>query len=178
MKENNSIRDNNVFETIPRSEVPKGRRIIRGRYVYKAKAAEDGYIASWKARLVAQGFLCVPQIDFTETYAPTARSVTVRLVLAMAAILNLDLRQFDVETAFLGAPLKEEIYMEAPYGLDGIPTGHVLRIKRSLYGLPQASRCFWTEMDTHLLKPVDLVQVPSTHVFIIGLERKITLSLH
>ena len=99
---------------------------------------------------MAQGFLAVKNIDFTETYAPTARSVTVRMVLAMAAILNLDLRQFDVETAFLGAPLKEEIYMEAPHGLDGIPDGHVLRIKRSLYGLPQASRCFWHEMDSHL----------------------------
>ena len=142
MKENNSIRDNDVFETLPRTEVPKGRRVLKGRYVYKAKAAEDGYIASWKARLVVQGFLAVKGIDFTETYAPTARSVTVRMVLAMAAILNLDLRQFDVETAFLGAPLKEEIYMETPRGLDGIPAGHVLRLKRSLYGLPHSKSMF------------------------------------
>ena len=91
-------------------------------------------------------------MDYTETFAPTARSVTVRVVLTMAAILNLDLRQFDVYTAFLGAPLKEDIYVEVPKGLTGIPKGdYVLKLKRSLYGLPQASRCFWVEMDNHLL---------------------------
>ena len=83
--------------------------------------------------------IAVYGIDFTETYAPTARSVTVRLVMTMAAILGLDLRQFDVDTAFLGAPLKETIYMHAPEGLDGIKPGHVLLLKRSLYGLATTS---------------------------------------
>ena len=67
-------------------------------------------------------------VDYTETFAPTARSVTVRVVLTMAAILNLDLRQFDVYTAFLGAPLKENIYVEVPKGLTGIPRGDYMLI--------------------------------------------------
>ena len=93
---------------------------------------------------MVKGFLAVFGIDYTETYAPCARSVTVRLVLAIAAILNLNLEQFDVDTAFLGAPLKEDIYMEAPYGFDfdGKRT-HVLKLNKSLYGLKQSSsNCF------------------------------------
>ncbi|CAI5734626.1 unnamed protein product [Peronospora farinosa] len=48
------------------------------------------------------------------------------------------IRQFDVETAFLNGDLEEDVYMEAPYGIEIAP-GMVRKLRRSLYGLKQAA---------------------------------------
>ena len=152
-RENESLRKHDVFEAIPRSEVPNGRRILRARYVLKAKSGSTGEISVYKARLCVQGFRMVYGLDYDETYSPTCRAVSIRLVLSLAAIFDLNLFQWDVKVAFLGSKLKEDIYMFVPDGYDGVPDGHVLRILRSsLYGLKQSSRVFWTDMDLHLKK--------------------------
>ncbi len=57
----------------------------------------------------------------------------------------------DVHTAFLNAPLEDTIYMLPPKGLTGIPEGHVLELKKSLYGLKQSPRNFNQDLNTTLL---------------------------
>lgn len=68
----------------------------------------------------------------------------------IAGVLDLELLQGDVETAYLHAKLNEEIYMEAPKGLDGIPKDHVLKLHRGLYGLPASGRGWWLDLDKYL----------------------------
>jgi hypothetical protein len=53
-------------------------------------------------------------------------------LLALAQLLGLHVHQMDVDTAFLYAKLKEEIYMHPPEGMDGIPEGKVLKLLKSL----------------------------------------------
>lgn len=65
-------------------------------------------------------------------------------MLALAAVHDFELDQMDAVTAFLNAPLEEELYMRAPDGYDVQP-GTVLRLKKSLYGLKQAPR-YWNTM--------------------------------
>ena len=107
--------------------------------MYKQKRDKDGAIERYKVRLVAQGFSQVEGFDYNETYSPVARFTSIRFLLAISSILGLIVHQMDVETAFLNAEPKEEIYMHPPAGLN-IKDGHVLRLMKTLYGLKQSSR--------------------------------------
>lgn len=61
----------------------------------------DGTIYKYKARLVIQGFRQKDGIDYFDTYAPVARIFTIKLLLALAIVLNLVIHQMDMKTAFL-----------------------------------------------------------------------------
>jgi hypothetical protein len=92
------------------TELPPGRKAIGTKWVFKTKTNSAGEIVRYKARLVIQGFSQVEGIDFFETYAPVANIITVRTILAVATSLDWELDQMDVDTAFLNAPVEEEIY--------------------------------------------------------------------
>jgi hypothetical protein len=100
----------------------------------------------YTSRLVAGGHQQRPGVDFEETFAPVCSYRTRRIMLAVAAHADLELRQFDIKTAFLHGYLKEEVYVRPPRGwehLAGGP-GRELSLRRALYGLRQASRA-WNE---------------------------------
>lgn len=69
---------NKVFDLVP---LPKGKKAIGCRWHYRTKASEDGKPGRKKARLVAKGYLQRQGIDYQETYAPSTRHETIRLVL-------------------------------------------------------------------------------------------------
>ncbi len=97
----------------------------------------------FKARLVAKGYPQKFGIDFLETFAPVVRLTTVRALLAYAIQNNLMIHQMDVITAFLNGNFEEEIYMAQPEGYINPGNEHlVCRLKKSIYGLKQSSRCW------------------------------------
>uniref|UniRef100_A0A2N9FQW9 Reverse transcriptase Ty1/copia-type domain-containing protein n=1 Tax=Fagus sylvatica TaxID=28930 RepID=A0A2N9FQW9_FAGSY len=55
-------------------------------------------------------------VDFVDTYSPVAKFASVRIIMVVAARLDLELHQLDVKTTFLNGDLKEEIYMDQPDG--------------------------------------------------------------
>jgi len=96
---------------------------------------------------VIRGFEQVHGIDFNETFAPVAKFVTVRVLLALAAHNNWEIEQMDVKTAFLHPALNEEVFMAIPEGYSEYShmpspnsTFPVLRLLKALYGLKQAPR--------------------------------------
>lgn len=136
--------------------IPKGRRALPTKWVYKVKTHPDGTIERYKARLVVKGFSQKPGVDFDKTFSPVVRLATIRALLGVAANENLKLQQFDVTTAFLNGEVSEEIYIKQPEGCsDG--TDQVCRLKRSLYGLKQAPRC-WNTCISQFLISVDFKQ--------------------
>ena len=95
--------DQNVFTLVPR-EKTEGKCVISAKWVFKIKS--DG---RYKSRCVGRGF---QQWNSTidNAYSPVARLGTVRLILALAAIYDLDLWQQDVVCAFLNATLGARIH--------------------------------------------------------------------
>jgi len=112
---------------------PRGARVLRTKFVYATKTADNtGF--SYKARLVALGFTQRAGIDFGETYSPVVHLPTVRLVTGFAAQHNLKTKQIDVLSAYLNAPVKEEIYLQLPAEIGG----EIVKLHKSIYGLKQA----------------------------------------
>ena len=89
--------------------------------------------------MVVKGFGRKQGIDFDEIFSPIVKMSSVRVVLGMAAIMDLEIEQLDVKTAFLHGDLEEEIYMEQPEGFKVAKKEHlVCKLNKSLYGLKQA----------------------------------------
>src|SRR5207249_2805881 len=106
-----SLLKNDTWEIVDR---PKNRKIVSCRLLLRDKFNVDGSVERRKARLVARGFSQQPGIDYGETFSPVARIASIRIVLAIAAKLELELHQVDVATAYLNGELEEEIFMNIP----------------------------------------------------------------
>ena len=110
-----SIMKNQTWDLVDR---PAKRKIIGTKWVWKAKYKSDGSLEKYKARLVAQGYSQVEGFDFEDSFAPTTRMTTIRVVLALAAHKQWPVFQVDVKSAFLNGHLKEEVYVFQPLGFE------------------------------------------------------------
>lgn len=149
----NSLCQQNVF--LP-ADLPPGRKAIGVQWVYAYKFNPDGFIICGmeKARLVAQGFSQRLE-DYGTTYAPVTKMMSIQIILAYAALHDLDLFTFDVKTAFLNAPLSHEIYCKQIPGFPNPDPKRVNHVLRALYGLKQASYK-WYEVIKEELKSYGL----------------------
>eukprot|EP00253_Pinus_taeda_P013227 PITA_13227 len=133
------------------SDLPEGKNPISCKCVYKVKYKADGTLDKYKARLVARGFSQKEGIDYEETFAPTAKVSTIRLVLALAAQFKWKVHQMDVKSAFLNGDLQEEVYMTQPPGFKiASQEQKVCRLAKALYGLKQAPRAWYMKIDQYL----------------------------
>ena len=112
-EELNSIEKNNTWELV---ELPKNKKAIGVKWVYKVKVNPKGEVVRYKARLVARGFLQRQGIDYEEVFAPVTRLETLRVVVAHASLRGWKLHQLDVKSAFLNGDLQEEVYIDQPPG--------------------------------------------------------------
>jgi hypothetical protein len=108
-EEYDSLVVNKTWSLVP---LPKGRKPISCKWVFKIKHGVDGEVEHYKARFVARGFTQTFGVDYNETFAPIANFVSIRYIFALAAIEDMEIHQMDVKTAFLNVDLEEEIYME------------------------------------------------------------------
>ena len=168
-----------VWEVIPR---PEKMNVISSKWVYKLKHDANGEISRFKARLVAPGFTQVFGTDYLDTYAPVTRLATIRLLFTLAVENNWEIRQIDVKTTYLNGDLDKEIYMEPPKGYD-VPEGHVLLLRKAVYGLRQAGRQWYKKLHEAVakfnLKP--LANDPHTcvaHKIVEGVKRTIILPVY
>ena len=133
--------------------LPKGRKVVGSKWVFKVKRNERDDIVKFKARLVAQGYTQHQGVDFDEVFAPVTRQSTLRVFLTVATKRKLVVQHWDVKTAYLNGTLEEEIYMRQPPGhLAPGKEELVCRLRRSIYGLRQSARCWNRKLNEVLTK--------------------------
>ncbi|KAK2990689.1 hypothetical protein RJ640_000110 [Escallonia rubra] len=109
-------------------------------------------IQKHKAQLVAKSYSQQRGVDFNETFEPIVRMETIRIVLALAAQLELKVYQLDVQSTFLNGELAEEIFVEQPQGYVVKGKGDkVYWLRKTLYGLKQAPRA-WNSTNAKMLE--------------------------
>lgn len=126
---------------------------MKNKWVFRVKHDENTSNPRYKARLVVKGFSQRKGIDFEEIFSPVVKMSSIRIVLSLAAILDLEIEQMDVRTAFLHGDLEEEIYMIQPEGF--VVKGKencVCKLKKSLYGLTQAPRQWYKKFESFMGK--------------------------
>lgn len=144
----NALSRHGTWDLIP----PPQANIIGCHWVFVIKRKVDGSVDKYKARLVAKGFNQRPGIDYHETFSPVVISVTIRTILALALFHNWPLRQLDISNAFLHGTLSEPVYISHPSGfVDSESPTFVCRLRKSLYGLRQAPRAWYSALSTSLL---------------------------
>ena len=100
-------------------------------------------------------------IDYGETFLPVVMLKSIWILLSIAAHLDYEIWKMDVNTAFLNGSLEETIYMQQPDGfIKKIQEHLVCKLKRSIYGLKQASR-YWNIHFDQVVQSYGIGQSPS-----------------
>lgn len=138
-EEIDALTENDTFDL---TVLPEGKSVVGGKWVFNVKS-DPGNGDRYKARFVARGFSQVQDIDYHETFSPTARLTSLRMLLQLAVQNDYLVHQMDVSTAYLNADIDCEVYLEQPEGFvktDEYGNKLVCKLKKSLYGLKQSGR--------------------------------------
>ena len=136
-----SLKENNTWSII---DCPKGEPVVGGKWVFNLKLDKEGEISKYKARYVAQGFSQVYGRDYFETFAPTARLTSIRLLMQFTVQYDLIIHQMDVKTAYLNANIDCNIYLQQPKGFEQ-GENKVCHLNKSIYGLKQSGK-LWNKL--------------------------------
>ena len=152
----NALIDNDTFEL---TKTPEDRSVVGGKWVYNVKLGLNGE-EKFKARYVAKGYSQIQSVDYNETFSPTARITSIRMLVQLVSQNNWLIHQMDVKTAYLNADIDCEIYVDQPEGFSKTnDKGEKLvwKLKKSLYGLKQSGRN-WNNMLHKFLLQENFVQ--------------------
>ncbi|GJZ73005.1 retrovirus-related pol polyprotein from transposon TNT 1-94 [Tanacetum coccineum] len=95
-------------------DLPKGKRAIGTKWVYRNKKDKRGIVVRNKARLVTQGYTQEEGIDYDEVLARVAWIEAIMLFFAYASFIGLIIYQMDVKSAFLYGTIEKEVNVCQP----------------------------------------------------------------
>ncbi|CAI5928663.1 unnamed protein product [Closterium sp. NIES-64] len=138
---------------------PPGANIVSGMWSFRVKRPPVSPPV-FEARYVARGFSQRQGVYYFQTFSPTPKMTTLRVLLHVAAHRDYELHSLDFSTAFLQGSLHEEIWLRRPPGFTGsFPLGTKWSLRRPVYGLHQAP-CEWHDTLRTTLTPLGFA--PST----------------
>ncbi|GKC35656.1 retrotransposon protein, putative, ty1-copia subclass [Tanacetum coccineum] len=145
-----SMKDNDVWELV---EHPPNAKTVGHKWIFKKKIDMDGAVHTFKSCLVAKGFTQTYGVDYEETFSLVADIRAIRILIAITAFYDYEIWHMDVKTAFLNGYLFKEVYMTQPKGfVNPKYPNDVCKLKRSIYGLKQASRQWNKRFDDKIKK--------------------------
>ena len=139
-QEYNSLIKNQVWELVP---LPENVKAIGSKWHFTNKYDSNGNVTKHKARFVAKGYSQQQGIDNKDTYSPTTRLSTIRIIIQIVKNLGGIPKQMDIKTAYLNAPIEENVYLLQTEGFEKfVPDGNplVCKLNKSIYGLKQSGR--------------------------------------
>ncbi|UYV61250.1 hypothetical protein LAZ67_1004107 [Cordylochernes scorpioides] len=110
-----SLNNHKVWDVLPMTKTIKP---IKSKWGFSIKNSHDPLNPIYKARFDAVECSQKLGVDYSETYSPVIKSDSLRTLIAFAAMKNLHIHHFDIETAFLYGKLEENIYMSQPKGFE------------------------------------------------------------
>ena len=132
--------------------LPRGRKAVGCKWIYRVKTHSDETVARYKARLVAQGCTQTYGVDYDQTFNPVVRHESIQIILSIAAQQDMHIVQFDICTAFLHSKIGIEIYMRQPRGFTSKSQPEmVCLILKSLYGFKQSGQLWKKAFDQFLV---------------------------
>jgi Reverse transcriptase (RNA-dependent DNA polymerase) len=134
-------------------EKPDDANIVGSRWVFRVKRDNIGDINKFKSRVVAQGYSQIAGVDFQETFSPTIRLTSIRLILALACKYNLVLQHINTKGAYLNGKLDDTVYMRQTEGF--IKPGEenlVCKLNKGIYGLKRSGRVWHGTLKAKLEK--------------------------
>jgi hypothetical protein len=99
--EHKSLMENKTWDIVP---LPQGRKAIKCKWILDFKPGHKGVNARYKVRLVACGYDQLYGVDYLVTYSPVVKHYSIRLVLAIIAVFDLEMLQLDIKIDNLHAP--------------------------------------------------------------------------
>ena len=109
----NFVNENDIDDPM---QLPKGKRGLKNKWIFKLKAREDECPPRYKAHIVVKGFQQKNGVVFYKIVFAMVKMSSIQTILSLIASINLVVKQLDVKTAFLHGELEEEIYMESFVG--------------------------------------------------------------
>ncbi|KAJ5290653.1 uncharacterized protein N7443_010906 [Penicillium atrosanguineum] len=161
-KELDSLAQKETYDVVERPK-DRGKQILPLLWVFAYKFDQDGYLLKLKARICVRGDL--ETISSEEKRAATLAARTARMIFALVAAFDLDLRQRDAVTAFLNSKLNKETYTRMPEGFES--PGKCWKLHRALYGLRISPR-LWQQEAAGVLQKLGLRQVPEDPCVFVG----------
>ncbi|GJU48121.1 retrovirus-related pol polyprotein from transposon TNT 1-94 [Tanacetum coccineum] len=116
-------------------KLPSNKKSLGCKWVYKIKYKSDGPIKRFKARIMILDNHQVAGVDYSETFTPVAKMMTVQVFLAIAAAKQWELHQMDVHNTFLHGDLEEEVFMKLPHSLHKGQTEEACKLRNLKYFL-------------------------------------------
>nr|GEU88752.1 putative ribonuclease H-like domain-containing protein [Tanacetum cinerariifolium] len=134
-------------------DLPKGKRAIGSKWVFRNKKDERRIVIRNKARLVTQGHTQEEGINYDEVFAPVVRIEAIWLFLAYASFMGFMVYQMDIKSTFLYGTIKEKVYVCQPPGFeDPYYPDKVYKVAKALYGLHQALGAWYETLANYLLE--------------------------
>ena len=133
-----ALQDNETWNLV---RPPTDRDVIPGKWVDKVKLGPSGEVNKYKARYVAKGFKQLEGLDYFESFAPTCKPETFRILLQLSTKQGHVTHQFDIKTVFLHSTIEEEVYLEQPqvFIKQRSDEEKLVCLNKSIYGLKQAT---------------------------------------
>jgi hypothetical protein len=109
----------------------KGVKVLGACWVLTIKRLPDVSVDKFCARYIAKGFNQTLGVDCNETYAPTASLNTLRLLISVTRQHHYPTASFDISSAYLYSPIKEEVYVQPPVELNPHWKGKIMKLKKA-----------------------------------------------
>ncbi|KAG8489015.1 hypothetical protein CXB51_016942 [Gossypium anomalum] len=146
-EEMESLHKNRTWDLV---KLLKGKKAVRCKWVFKKKEGTPGVEEPrYKVRVVTKGYSQISGV--TGVFSPVVKHSSIRALLGIVAMHDLELEQLDVKTTFLHGELEEDIYMQQPEGfIVSEKEDYVCLLRKSLYGLKQSPRQWYKRFDSFM----------------------------